>query len=174
MITVHSGAAYIDQTAKKLNEVLEVYKTFLDNGEIKPLPDGSEMWHEVLGSIKKRGARSAWVAESIQANAMASNDFMLVGNEGGAKFTPDDEEFKLAIGHVVHETGRALTNYPTWRNKILDYLVKTCDANTDQVAEIVATTPKDEEWSEVSMQSNIEGTGIAAKAKAQSLGYRGW
>lgn len=55
MITVHSGAAYIDQTAKKLGEVLEVYKAYLDNGEIKPLPEGSDLWHDVLGNIKKRG-----------------------------------------------------------------------------------------------------------------------
>ena len=174
MITVNSGAAYIDQTAKKLEEVLEVYKAFLNNGEIKPLPDGSEMWHEVLGSIKKRGARSAWVAGSIQANATASNDAMLVGNESGAKFTPEDEEFKQAIGHLVFETGRVLANYPTWRNKILDYLVKTCDASTDQVAEIVAMTPQDEEWSEISMQVPIvDHPAFAAKAKAQSYGYRG-
>lgn len=174
MITVNSGAAFIDQTAKKLAEVLEVYKAFLNNGEIKPLPDGSEMWHEVLGNIKKRGARSAWVAGSIQANATASNDAMLVGNESGAKFTPEDEEFKQAIGHLVFETGRVLANYPTWRNKILDYFVKTCDASTDQVAEIVAMTPQDGEWSEISMQVPIvDHPAFAAKAKAQSYGYRG-
>lgn len=40
------------------------------------------------------------MTESIQANARASNDIMLTGAGGGAKFIPEGKEFKNAITYM--------------------------------------------------------------------------
>ena len=168
MIQIQGGAILLDKAEEMLKSVLKVYIALLRDGIVEPLPEGGKCWGRAIQESNAQGAFSGFLDE-IKEGEIKIEEF----EPKHAAFVPEDEKFAAAVADLCNEGTRKLHEYPGWRNKFLQFMLREFNASTDQVlmlSELSDQVPEEEgmQWS-MAEESEVK----SSRPKAKAGGYRG-
>eukprot|EP00438_Fugacium_kawagutii_P025213 Skav222622 [mRNA] locus=scaffold4205:86469:93548:+ [translate_table: standard] len=172
MITVQGGATFVDGAEETLKMVLDGYASAMQDKKIPPLADGARVWGQAIKYLCEQGTMSDYMEYQKDKDQPEKAEIKIIPH------TPDEAEFVAAVADLCNEGARKLHNYPGWRNKFLQYMLKEFGADTDQILELSQLQSqfeclKEEDESAWAMPED-EGMKTACKAKAapKPIGYR--
>lgn len=172
MIQIQGGATLLDKSEDMMKEVLKAYGKLVRDGEVLPLPEGGQAWGVAIKENYDQGCMSRFLEEQRETadGSAAANEVKKCEKQ---PFVPEEEAFTAAVADLCNEGARKLHQYPAWRNKFLQYMLREFNASTDQVLELSELSDrmaKDEVMSHWSMEDGTDVSG--ARPKAKSGGYR--
>lgn len=174
MITLNAGAAFIDHVEDTLKEVLLKYAEVIRDNQAVPLTKGHEHWGEAFRQIMQNGARSLFLEhdEAKDEDGPSAS----VKEELPKPFVPEDPEYHAAIAELSHEGARKLFQFPVWKQKYLQVMLREFGADPSMVMELSGLADQyqihtdEEDWSEVKQEAKPTSK---PKAKSHAFGYRG-
>eukprot|EP00435_Cladocopium_sp_Y103_P072543 s58_g40.t1 len=171
MIQVQGSATLLDKAEDMLKEVLKAYGKILREGDIHPLPEGGQAWGNAIKESLEQGSVSQFLEDT---RGKSVETFTEIGGKPKQVLVPEDEAFSAAVADLCNEGARKLHQYPAWRNKYLQFMLREFNASTDQVLELSELSEKmesqDVEFSTWSLEEGREMSG--ARPKAMCSGYR--
>ena len=183
MIQVQGGATLLDRAEETLRGVLSAYSKILHEGAVEPLPEGAQVWSRAIKKSMDQGSISGFV-EGNRVSALGGPDAKFPQENSKHVLVPEDEIFKAAVAELCNEGARKLFQYPAWRNKFLQFMLRDFNADTDQVLELSELTSEFEfglqqqQWEDSWSMEEKDVKGAAAKTAAAksrlSNGYRGF
>ena len=183
MIQVQGGATLLDRAEETLRGVLSAYSKILHEGAVEPLPEGAQVWSRAIKKSIDQGSISGFV-EGNRVSALGGPDAKFPQENSKHVLVPEDEIFKAAVAELCNEGARKLFQYPAWRNKFLQFMLRDFNADTDQVLELSELTSEFEfglqqqQWEDSWSMEEKDVKGAAAKTAAAksrlSNGYRGF
>ena len=182
MMQVQGGATLLDRAEETLRGVLGAYGKILHEGTIEPLPEGAQVWSRAIKKSIDQGSLSGFV-EGNKLTALGGPEAKFPQENAKQVLVPEDESFKAAVADLCNEGARKLFQYPAWRNKFLQFMLRDFNADTDQVLELSELATEFEfglqqqqwedswEMEEKAVKSAVAKS-VAAKTRP-SNGYRG-
>ncbi len=183
MIQVQGSATLLDRAEETLRGVLGAYGKILHEGTIEPLPEGAQVWSRAIKKSIDQGSISGFI-EGNKISALGGPEAKFPQENAKQVLVPEDEAFKAAVAELCNEGARKLFQYPAWRNKFLQFMLRDFNADTDQVLELSELTNEfefglqqqqwEDSWSfgEDAMKS-AAAKSVAAKSRPAVSGYRG-
>ena len=183
MIQVQGSATLLDRAEETLRGVLGAYGKILHEGTIEPLPEGAQVWSRAIKKSIDQGSISGFI-EGNKISALGGPEAKFPQENAKQVLVPEDEAFKAAVAELCNEGARKLFQYPAWRNKFLQFMLRDFNANTDQVLELSELTNEfefglqqqqwEDSWSfgEDAMKS-AAAKSVAARSRPAVSGYRG-
>ena len=171
MIQIHGKATMLDKAEQTLKQVLEIYATVLRKGEVNPLPDGCHRWGTAIKESLECGSVSSFLEELRVEDTVKAESSVKEERIPKQILVPDSEEFKAAVADLCNEGARRLHNFPAWRNKFLQFMLREFNASTDQILELSELIEVMNEGESMD-QWSVEGPLTEAKPKARADGYR--
>lgn len=167
MIQIQGSAVLVDKSEEMLKSVLKVYLALLRDGRVEPLPEGGKMWGQAIQDSNELDAVSGFLEGTKEGETVETSVPKLQA------FVPEDEKFAAAVADLCNEGARKLHEYPGWRNRFLQFMLREFNASTDQVLSLseLADQLPDDDISQWSMADRTELLEVRPKAKAS--GYRG-
>ena len=177
MIQVQGSATLLDRAEETLRGVLAAYGKILHEGTVEPLPEGTQVWSRAVKKSIDQGSISGFIEES-KVTALGGPEAKFPQENSKQVMVPEDESFKAAVADLCNEGARKLFQYPAWRNKFLQFMLRDFNADTDQVLELSELTTEFEfglqqqQWEDSwSLEERAVKTAVA-KSRPMS-GYRG-
>lgn len=172
MITVQGPAAYLDEAERMMGQVLQAFKSLVENKEVQPMPTGGRQWGGALNYMMKNGVQSMYLLAQDTEDTIVDAKTI---QQSKQKYLPSDPEFRAAVAELCHEGSRKLRNFPLWKQKYLQTMLGEFGADPDTVLEL-SDQPEQFALSEDEWVDDLKEAKPKAKAKAPSLahaGYRG-
>ena len=174
MIQVQGSATLLDRAEETLRGVLSAYSKILHDGTLDPMPEGAQVWSRAVKKSIDQGSISGFI-EGSKVAITGGPEARMPREDTKQVLVPEDEIFKAAVADLCNEGARKLFQYPAWRNKFLQFMLKDFNADTDQVLELSELRTEFEygqHWEDT--WGVGEEAMKTAVAKARSLsGYRG-
>ena len=177
MIQVQGSATLLDRAEETLRGVLAAYGKILHEGTVEPLPEGTQVWSRAVKKSIDQGSISGFIEES-KVTALGGPEAKFPQENSKQVMVPEDESFKAAVADLCNEGARKLFQYPAWRNKFLQFMLRDFNADTDQVLELSELTTEFEfglqqqQWEDSwSLEERAVKTAVT-KSRPMS-GYRG-
>ena len=177
MIQVQGSATLLDRAEETLRGVLAAYGKILHEGTVEPLPEGTQVWSRAVKKSIDQGSISGFI-EGNKVTALGGPEAKFPQENAKQVMVPEDESFKAAVADLCNEGARKLFQYPAWRNKFLQFMLRDFNADTDQVLELSELTTEFEfglqqqQWEDTwQVEENAVKTAVAKSRPVN--GYRG-
>ena len=173
MVRIQGQAVLLDKSEEMLKKVIHAYEKLIKDGEVCPLPEGSQAWGKAIKDSYDQGLVSHFMDEMRMSGEGEDSKSKLIEVKKQT-LVPEDEEFTAAVAELCSEGARKLHHFPAWRNKYLQFMLREFNASTDQVLELSDLTDKMNDPNEDTASWQMEdGTDLCdAKPKARAGGYR--
>ena len=135
---------------------------------MEPLPEGGKCWGRAIQESNAQGAFSGFLDE-IDLGEVKTEEF----GPKYAALVPDDEKFTAAVADLCNEGARKFHEYPGWRNKFLQFMLREFNASTDQVLTLSELSDQVPEEDGVQWSMAEENEVKSSRPKAKAGGYRG-
>ena len=165
MIQIQGGATMLDKAHDTLVGVLGCYNKLVQDGEVMPMPDGTQAWGKAIKDSYEAGSVSKFLDENEKKTSGEASDVKK------QVMVPNDPEFDAAVAELCSEGARKLHHFPGWRNKFLQFMLKEFNASTDQVLELSCLSEKADGQDESPQRWFMEED-LNAKPKVKASGYR--
>lgn len=173
MVRIQGQAVLLDKSEEMLKKVIHAYEKLIKDGEVCPLPEGSQACGKAIKDSYDQGLVSHFMDEMRMSGEGEDSKSKLIEVKKQT-LVPEDEEFTAAVAELCSEGARKLHHFPAWRNKYLQFMLREFNASTDQVLELSDLTDKMNDPNEDTASWQMEdGTDLCdAKPKARAGGYR--
>ena len=94
MIQIQGGATMLDKAHDTLAEVLSCYGKLVQDGEIAPMPDGTQAWGKAIKESYETGSVSKFLEESEKKTSGEVTDVKK------QVMVPNDPEFEAAVAEL--------------------------------------------------------------------------
>ena len=182
MIQVQGSATLLDRAEETLRGVLVAYGKILHEGAVEPLPEGAQVWSRAVKKSIDQGSISGFI-EGNKVTALGGPDAKFPQENAKHVLVPEDETFKAAVADMCNEGARKFFQYPAWRNKFLQFMLRDFNADTDQVLELSELTTEfefglqqqqfDDTWALEEEAVKAEAKKFAVAKSRSTTGYRG-
>ena len=175
MIQVQGSATLLDRAEETLRGVLSAYGKILHEGTVEPLPEGTQVWSRAVKKSIDQGSISGFL-EGNKIAIKGGPEAKLPQENEKQVMVPEDETFKAEpLQNCATKVLASCFNYPAWRNKFLQFMLRDFNADTDQVLELSELRTEfdwghnlDDSWG---MTEEVAKTAVAKSRP--SNGYRG-